>query len=306
MRANANQSPTTNSLPGWSAHKPATLPIAGKVPHPSLATKIAAIEKYQFHADQPSQMITTSPRQRKIAAPADESSCCELATTAIAANDKADAPMNPPARRAFNPSMEWTVIFPTGGSRSTSNPRSVTARPTEARITHPAAEPITNTNKARISRSELPARICCSVFSASRVCPLPISSNCALLTGRLLMYSAKQNTANRQKAAPKLHRQATSATPTEGRWNIARKPSRVGEGRAMLSARPWAAQRPSQPHYWAALRRESLSAANIRWVQAFVDCASGSPSHLPIANRAPADNSGVAKAPARQGRCQPA
>jgi hypothetical protein len=42
-------------------------------------------------------------------------------------------------------------------------------------------------------------------------------------------YSKKENTRSSEQAAPKLQRQAISATPKDGENNISRKPSRVGE-----------------------------------------------------------------------------
>src|SRR5580693_2165507 len=56
------------------------------------------------------------------------------------------------------------------------------------------------------------------------------------VTGRVSRYSKQENVMSSPAVAPKLQRQASSAKPRDGRRNMARKPSRVGEREVMEDA----------------------------------------------------------------------
>src|SRR5580704_6765227 len=62
------------------------------------------------------------------------------------------------------------------------------------------------------------------------------SSRSPRVTGRVSRYSKQENVMSSPAAAPKLQRQAISAKPRDGRRNMARKPSRVGEREVMEDA----------------------------------------------------------------------
>ena len=107
------------------------------------------------------------------------------------------------------------------------------ARPTEASSVQATVRPSSSTTSAATARGALPSRIrerACRIRAGCRVRSNNISP---AVTGRVARYSRKENASRAPTARPKLHRQAISARPSEGRRNMVWKPSSVGECRFM-------------------------------------------------------------------------
>src|ERR1700730_7444107 len=89
---------------------------------------------------------------------------------------------------------------------------------------------ISATNAASTARLRLPRGMCAIALPTSKGCLVNKRVASPLVTGSVPRYSTNQKPINAQATAPMVQRQAISAKIADGLRNVARKPSRVGDG----------------------------------------------------------------------------
>lgn len=236
MWANPNQVPAANTAPVRLRHRATAEAIAPNASWPSTTTKTAASERNQFRTDQANHRSRTTLRNTSSALPGAGLLAGEIAAPkkSAARHPTVEASVTA-TRRKFSPARESTRGFDgrlsldfSPSRKYVSNALIVAARANEPRTIHPTASPEIRTRTASSRRNLLPCKMWANASEMSLGRSVRNSSKSPLLTGRVCKYSETENTNARQQAAPKLQRQAISASPNAGCRNT-RNPSSVGE-----------------------------------------------------------------------------